>query len=188
MKYRPGRLEIAFAACAVLWFVLLFVPGVDGFRSVAALTATALALIVFVRHWPRTVEKMLWRLRNRLLVAYLLIALVPMALLAGLTGWAGYVVLGQISVHLLTSQMNLRMNMLHGALRIMSSAPLGTGQQRRFMPQNLASTFPGLEIVEVDRGALHHWPETSTLQPPTVADPDVGGLSCAAGISTVGRM
>jgi sigma-B regulation protein RsbU (phosphoserine phosphatase) len=58
-----------------------------------------LYLLVRLQPWVRT--RLLWRLRNRLIVAYVFIALVPVVLLLAMAGAASYLLYLQIGAHLL---------------------------------------------------------------------------------------
>jgi phosphoserine phosphatase RsbU/P len=89
-----------------VWFIFLFVNrwvsgGIGTFLAVLqffvglALVCVALPLIA------RLVRKhMLWSLRNKLALTYLLISLAPVILLLTLVGLFGYVAAGQFAIHL----------------------------------------------------------------------------------------
>ena len=94
-----------------VWFLLLFVlrliPGALGtFFSVVqvlvgvALTLTAIPLSVRVIR-----RKMLWSLRNKLVLTYLLIGLAPVVLFVTLVLISAYVAAGQFSIHLADSRL-----------------------------------------------------------------------------------
>lgn len=94
-----------------VWFLLLFalrlIPGALGtFFSVIqvlvgiALTATTLPLLVRVIR-----RKMLWSLRNKLVLTYLLIGLAPVVLFVTLVLISAYVATGQFSIHLADSRL-----------------------------------------------------------------------------------
>ena len=95
----PPKLELALAVVGIVWFVLYLRPGFTMSEALVQIALMVLGLLVFAKHWRRFVEKLLWRLRNRLIVAYLLIALVPAVLLTLMMGISAYMVLGQMSTH-----------------------------------------------------------------------------------------
>jgi sigma-B regulation protein RsbU (phosphoserine phosphatase) len=94
-----------------VWFCFLFllrlIPGTAGaFFTVVqilvgiGLGATAIPLLVrFVR------QRMLWSLRNKLVVTYLLIGLAPVILFLTLVMISSYVAAGQFAIHLADSRM-----------------------------------------------------------------------------------
>jgi phosphoserine phosphatase RsbU/P len=66
-----------------------------------------LALIYFaVRLLPWVRSQLLWRLRNRLIVAYVFIAVVPVVLLIAMAGVASYLLYLQFGAHLLHDHLN----------------------------------------------------------------------------------
>jgi len=66
-----------------------------------------LALIYFaVRVLPWVRSQLLWRLRNRLIVAYVFIAVVPVVLLIAMVGVASYLLYLQFGAHLLHDHLN----------------------------------------------------------------------------------
>lgn len=94
-----------------VWFCFLFllrlIPGTAGaFFAVVqilvgiALGSTAIPLLIrFVR------QRMLWSLRNKLVVTYLLIGLAPVVLFLTLVMISAYVAAGQFAIHLADSRM-----------------------------------------------------------------------------------
>lgn len=93
-----------------VWFCLLFllrrIPGTAGsFFTVVqvlvgiALASTAIPLLVRVVR-----RRMLWSLRNKLVVTYLLIGLAPVILFVTLVLISAYVAAGQFAIHLIDSR------------------------------------------------------------------------------------
>ena len=94
-----------------VWFCLLFLlrmlPGTAGlfFTVIQVLVGIALAstaIPLFVRTVRR---RMLWSLRNKLVVTYLLIGLAPLVLFVILVSISGYVAAGQFAIHLTDSRL-----------------------------------------------------------------------------------
>ncbi|HKQ88341.1 MAG TPA: SpoIIE family protein phosphatase [Candidatus Acidoferrales bacterium] len=80
-----------------------------GFLTFFGLVAVAYLLVRFIIIARRT---LLWRLRNRLIVAYIFIAVVPILLLFTMFGFAGYLLELQIGAHLLRDDLKQRENMI----------------------------------------------------------------------------
>src|SRR5579884_3273389 len=78
---RAGKLVITFTALLVLWIALrIFNP--EGASTVLAGFAVYVCGGLLVLRYVRLgIRKAIWRLRNRLLVTYLFIALVPVLLI-----------------------------------------------------------------------------------------------------------
>jgi serine phosphatase RsbU (regulator of sigma subunit) len=97
-------------------FLLSRIPVAMGYVLPAAPFFTFLALIALVYLLVRLIllarRRLLWRLRNRLIVAYLFIAVIPILLLLTMVGLAGYLLELQIGAHLLRDDLNQRENMI----------------------------------------------------------------------------
>ena len=93
------------AIAVVALYVLLRAAGIIGFRlPFAALAAFLGLLAVFylaIRSLPWIRSRLLWSLRNRLIVAYVFIAVVPVVLLLAMAGAASYLLYLQLGAHLL---------------------------------------------------------------------------------------
>jgi len=144
--------------------------------------------LVFTGTWAaigiarRLVRKAIWRLRNRLIVAYLFIAVVPVLLISILVGTAARDLAGQVSVYLVQSEFERRMTNLRSAAEALARTP---APQRATAIQRLGALFreryPGLEIVLRDAGAVLRFPSESTLDPPARDWPEVSGVVARTG-------
>ncbi|HZV59118.1 MAG TPA: HAMP domain-containing protein, partial [Candidatus Eremiobacteraceae bacterium] len=74
--------------------------------------AIAAAIYLMFRFWSVWRSKLLWSLRNRLIVAYLFIAVVPILLLVSLAVLAGQILYSQLGAYLLYEDINRRLEML----------------------------------------------------------------------------
>ncbi len=105
---RLGRVEKAFLFVAA-FFVLLRASGVSpDWQIVTALAALVLGIVCFVRLASRLMRKLIWRLRNRLIVAYLFIAVVPIALILTLAYAAGWTLVGQVAAYFVRTALSVR--------------------------------------------------------------------------------
>src|SRR5580700_7295779 len=80
-------------------FNLQGVPGVRFLRFLALIGV----FYLLYRFWSRWRSQLLWSLRNRLIVAYLFIAVVPIILLLILASIAGQILYSQLGAYLLYS-------------------------------------------------------------------------------------
>jgi len=98
------------AIAVVALYVLLRVAGIIGFPlPFAALAAFLAFLAVFylaIRLLPWIRSRLLWSLRNRLIVAYVFIAVVPVVLLLAMAGAASYLLYLQLGAHLLRDRID----------------------------------------------------------------------------------
>src|SRR5690348_12198132 len=87
-----GRVEIAFLVLG-LAYAALYVSGASpGLQLWVALFAFFFGLVAFFRLIRRFTKHMIWRLRNRLIVAYLFIAVVPVVLMLALLLGTSYAI------------------------------------------------------------------------------------------------
>jgi phosphoserine phosphatase RsbU/P len=104
--------------------------GLYGFAKFLALLAAVYLLIRFMS-WGR--KKLLWSLRNRLIVAYLFIAVVPVLLILILVALGGYIVYSQLGAYLLYEDVHDRIETLRDIAEHIaaahSSIPSGTTEE-----------------------------------------------------------
>src|SRR5439155_22315456 len=101
-----------------LWFALV-VRMSYGLISVGTgfeLPASGLVRFVFVficivfliRSGPRLLRKMLWRVRHRLLVTWVLVGVVPIVLICALVGEGLFILMGQVAGYMTTTEISRR--------------------------------------------------------------------------------
>ncbi len=121
----------------------------------------------FIRH-------SIWRLRNRLLVAYLFVALVPILLIATLVGVATWAMAGQTAVYLVTSEFDRRLDFLRGAaLNLLRSPAANPAPGLQRLGNFFSERYPGLEIVLSGREPLR-FPEEGTFRIPDASQDGSG--------------
>lgn len=113
---------------------------------------------------------MLWRLRNRLLVTYLFIAVIPILLIVGMVALTAYMLYGQLAGYLISSDLESKAHQL-GALNLGLAAELvghapaagaELGELQALLEReraSLQSEFPGISIVLALRGRSLAVPE-----------------------------
>ena len=107
---RLGRVERAFLFLAAI-FVLLKVFGVSpDWQIFTALAAFVVGIVCLVRLASLVLRKAIWRLRNRLIVAYLFIAVVPIVLILTMAYVAGYVLVGQMAAYFVRTSLSAKEN------------------------------------------------------------------------------
>jgi len=100
------------------WLVLLWLarlaslPGRTFFGWMQVLVGTALAALSLALLVNLVRQHLLWRLRNKLTVTYVLIGLVPFVLFFILVGLSAYVAAGQFSIHLADTRMRQQLDQI----------------------------------------------------------------------------
>ncbi len=103
-----------------IWFCVLFfgryVPGGFGtFLGILQIfVGIALVSVAIPLLWRFVRKHMLWSLRNKLALTYLLISLTPVVLLLILAGIFAYVAAGQFSIHLAESRLQAEISLMTG--------------------------------------------------------------------------
>src|SRR5204862_8143826 len=94
-------------------------------QSLFGLFATMMGLLTFFQVLRRRIAKAIWSLRNRLIAAYLLIAVVPVVLILMLVAMAGYAVIGQMAVYLVNTELKHREDGLLRQANGLAQFPVG---------------------------------------------------------------
>src|SRR6266550_40065 len=101
LLHRLVRLVVPSASSSLgPWITLLTVSG-------------AVLTLVWVLRWVR--RDLMWRLRNRLIVTYVFIGVIPLLLLASIFGIAAYIFAGQFSTFIVTTRMTSELRNLETA-------------------------------------------------------------------------
>ena len=144
----------------------------------------ALSLILFLVTAPLAIwrigrlllKTLIWRLRNRLIVAYVFIALVPLLLLGALASLVTFVVTGQMAIYLVMSELERQVGTLRGGAESVLRVP---PERRLAAVERLGAyfeeKFPNFEI-RVDQGDTYLYPEDASIQPTPKAWKDTAGI------------
>lgn len=169
--------------------LLLLICGAAGFAIQAGslsllgrLFAYVLAFWLALRLVRRFVRHIIWRLRNRLLVAYAFIALVPILLIVALAGLVMYAIVGQMAVYTISAEMEKRT-----ALMISAAQWLAEEETARRLPAAeqaypvLAARLPGLTLMVQSQQSWTYPPDAAIEVPPKDWG-DAGGLVVKDGL------
>jgi len=126
--------------------------GVAGFLKFLAIVASVYAVFRFAGWW-RT--RLLWSLRNRLIVAYLFIAVVPILLILTLVVLAGQILYSQLGAYLLYDDIHHRIAMMADITDHIAAA-------HRAQPKGV--TMEESEAVLAEESHLVHDPELPGLK------------------------
>ncbi len=164
---RAGKLEMAFALFLVLYLVLLAVRPDSGFETFAAFVTYVLGAWVAFRLLRIGLRILTWRLRNRLMVAYVFIAVLPILLILTLVGLGGYILAGQAAVYLVRSELDRRVASLESAVQVLGA----TGDESpdailRRTAEVYEKRFPGIAFVVEEKGKVRRWPQTGSIRAP----------------------
>ena len=168
-----GIVGLCFVASLLLAFTTIPVVAV-----VAQLLVVVFGIWLCIRWLRYLTGKAIWRLRNRLLVTYLFIAVVPLALIIILCGIGVYATASQIAVHLMNSELQRRIDMLTATAERLVVL---RADQRRYAVEHMLDMmykdrFQGLQVVVREGSTITKYPEDESLVPPPAGWKDVSGI------------
>ena len=163
---RLGATEKVCLVLVLVYTVLYFTGAAPGLAAVVALGAFAAGLAALIRLLRRSLDKAIWRLRNRLIAVYLLIAVVPIVLILALVVIASYAVVGQMAVYMVDNELQRRIASLtgpvEGVVRILGAE---RGVSAAEVAPAIESRFPQFEMLITGR-TVERYPPQSALMPP----------------------
>ncbi|HEU0120970.1 MAG TPA: SpoIIE family protein phosphatase [Bryobacteraceae bacterium] len=162
-KWEYAALALAVAAAIVSRLLpgSILVP----FVTMGMFAAIVCVAVRWVHRWLRHA---IWRLRNRLLLSYVFIAVVPVSLLGILGLFSAWAIAGQVGVYLISQEFMQDIDSLRSSADAMLRSvddKQDPGPSR--LQGYLTSRFPGIEIL-LTRGAADvlRTPSNSRLQHP----------------------
>ena len=102
-------------------------PGIGFLRFLGVLAV----IYVLYRFWSRWREELLWSLRNRLILAYLFLGVVPTVLLLILASMLGQILYSQLGAYLLYHDVEDRVAVMSSLASMQASLPVGLDEKGR---------------------------------------------------------
>jgi sigma-B regulation protein RsbU (phosphoserine phosphatase) len=172
-----GRLDKLFFLVLALAVVANYASPAGDISLLLTFAAFVLAVAWTFKWLVVLLKKVIWRLRYRLLVAYLFIAVVPILLILVLVWLGAYVLTGQVAAYLVTTELERQTaELLMPARGLAYTAPAIRDQQAGWLSSALRSRFSGLELAIRGGGKVWRYPADSNLEPPAAGWGDVSGL------------
>src|SRR5580700_9083488 len=155
-----GRVGVAFLILLAGYLALRQFPQRAPLAAVFLVATIFTGIWLAVRVLWRLARYATWRLRNRLLVTYLFIAVVPILLIAGLVVTAGMLLTSQLATYLETSELYRRIDVLQSAAdSIAQTAPAARPALiERMIELFYRDRYPGIEVLVRDSGKLIRYP------------------------------
>ena len=163
-----GITEAAFFLCVVVFLLLHWFGANVLWQALLALPLIILGVASAFRTVRRIVRGAVWRLRNRLIVAYVFIAVVPIVLVLVMAGLAGYVVIGEMAVFLANRELDSRLSQMHRQALALARVPARDPESAlNRTAEVLRQHFPEFELVVSGAHDLRYPPGASLAEPPT---------------------
>jgi sigma-B regulation protein RsbU (phosphoserine phosphatase) len=177
-----GRMPKGLAGASLwlaAWFCLLFalrqLPGWWGlfFRVLQIFVGLALIAVGVPALWHLVRSRMLWSLRNKLVLTYLLIGLAPVLLFVTLVLIMGYIAAGQFAIHLADSRLQAELTLMSGENRHRADqvAQLLEGQ----LPRGAIEDTERAGALDIPRLRVHRDSEVFVNGAPVTSGPAVQG-------------
>ena len=173
---RLGKIEKLFFVVMAIWAFLFFTGMAQRLQTMSAVIAILMGAIAIVKIGRMAMRNLIWRLRNRLIVAYLFIAVVPIVLILALMLVTSWALVGQMAVYMVTKELDNRMARLAFPAEMLTRAPSSDPQASlsRTLPM-MRRVFPQFEMLAT--GEQHfRYPPDSTLAAPPEAWKNSSGL------------
>ena len=170
------RLERILALIVILWAIFLLTSAPGWTTTLTGVPMFFLGMALAFRWVRRGLRRTIWRLRNRLIVTYIFIGVVPVLLIVLLVGLGSYIIFGQVADYLINTEMQRRAESLTAAAEGLILAPPQSLDARvDEVGKRLTRRFPHVEVVAVHGEKRYSWPDDSALTSPAKW-PDYSGL------------
>jgi sigma-B regulation protein RsbU (phosphoserine phosphatase) len=164
---RLGRIEKVFLVLTAIWALLYFTGLAQKFQTLTAMAALVMGVVAIIKIGRMAMRNLIWRLRNRLIVAYLFIAVVPIVLILALMLVTSYALIGQMAVFLVNRELENRMRTLSFPAETLTRVPAQDAQTAlsRALPM-LRHGFPEFEMLATGEQTFRYPPDNTLTAPP----------------------
>ena len=137
-RSKLGKVTLWFGCLAALLELLELIfrsaPGtmLHGWATFTSFVFIGCALLIGLR-WVR--RKLMWRLRNRLIVTYVFIGVIPVLLLLVMALLAGYLFAGQFATYVASSDLQSELQRLHSTNRSLATQFRALARQGKLTPE-----------------------------------------------------
>lgn len=143
-----GRPEIALIVSLGIWIVVQWLFPQTILRVLFQVAVIVLALCVTVRIVRRGLRMMIWRLRNRLIVAYLFMAVVPILLLFLAAEIGALFLSEQVAIYLISTEFDRHVSQVKfTAQSLIRMEQAGRHDAALRVEASLEDRFPGAEFL-----------------------------------------
>jgi sigma-B regulation protein RsbU (phosphoserine phosphatase) len=115
-----------------------------------------------IRLLRMAIRRGIWRLRNRLLAAYLFMAVVPILLIGTLAVFAVRAIASQLAVYLVTSELDRRID----GLRMLGESLANSAPSERRIDPVFRNRYPGLAVLLRESSRETRYPPDAALPAP----------------------
>jgi sigma-B regulation protein RsbU (phosphoserine phosphatase) len=173
---RLGKSGIAFLVGLFL-FVVFYLTDLTVLSFLMAVVMIPITLIVLFRGFKYVKDHALWSLRNRLLVVYTLMGVLPIALLFVLIGLSSWALMSELGIYLASSALDRRLESLQGAVQQLENVPaVDRPMAVSHFAEAFEHSFPGITFYFKDETGSHCFPPNAPRLTVASGWGDVNGL------------
>jgi sigma-B regulation protein RsbU (phosphoserine phosphatase) len=149
-----GRVGLVFLVLLVFFLALGWFAPSGALRLIVGIGLLVSGVCLMIRLLRRAMRLSVWRLRNRLVVTYLFISIVPILLVAALAILGGYSLVSQLAVYLVTSALDRRIDALASVADTIARSDPETRPlvMERTVDLSYRNSYPGIEILLREAG------------------------------------
>ena len=182
LRWSARKLEIAFAISLLINLLLRFFTQGGWFQVLTTVVVVVLGAWLLIRVLRRGLRAILWRLRNRLLITYVFIGVVPVALIVVLVCLSAYLLASQLSVFLAVTELDRRVDAMQNATEIVArSEPALRKEVMRRVVDLDRDRYPGMIMWLREGDAVHCLPTESDMEPPDTQWKETRGIATHRG-------
>lgn len=176
MWKKRSKIELVFLALAALWVLLALTHRAPGISAFIAFVEIVLGVVLGFRLIRYLARQSIWRLRNRLIVTYILIGVIPVALILILVTIGSWIVAGQVAVFLVSSELNRRIETLNEPAQVLSwSSPESRERILKQVEALMLNHFPNAQIlIHAEKNLV--FPRDAKIAPPPPGWKNAKGL------------
>src|SRR5579884_799309 len=173
---KAGKLVVCFVILLLLSIVLGIVNPGGLTTGLVKFALYICAFLLAIRYIRLGIRKAIWRLRNRLLVTYTFIAVVPVLLIFAFCVIGFGLLAGQIATYFATAEVDRNVAALRlTAQAVAQAAPAQRAATLNGLGGTLATHFPDLRVTARSPGQLLTYPPGA---PATFPPPGWGDVAC----------
>ena len=173
-----SKVSKTFAIVLIVYLALMLLAPGSGFTTLLGFLAIVFGIWMALRFVRIGLRKAIWRLRNRLIVTYVLIGVVPILLIVTLFGLGSWILAGQVAVYLARSELNRRVATMEAVTDVLAHTnPTIRSETLRRTGEIYQERFPNLFLLIEDHGELLRWPGSPDINVPTTLRDDASGVA-----------
>jgi sigma-B regulation protein RsbU (phosphoserine phosphatase) len=158
------RLERIFVPLLVVWAILSLTRVPAWVTLPFSIAVVLIGSILASRYIGAGIRKTIWLLRNRLIVTYVFIGVVPVLLIVLLVGVGSWFLFGQVADYLITRELERRTDSLLAAAESLAQTQPALMRDRvAETGERLAKRFSGIEIY-VKGGGEYRYPDVTQFE------------------------